>query len=143
MLGPEIGGNIVLSSNSENELTTKFHYSIGATMKVRPIRSFGMESGFRFNNIMGTSKFYEIPLSFYLYSKNGGALIVGPNFLYHIEEGKTNLHDPTLGFSIGAGNEITAVRFNYFPNSPYYISTENNKFYMGVGLYIQLNMFSR
>ena len=132
MLGPEIGGSIVLSSNSENELITKFHYTFGGIVKVRPVKSFGLESGFKYNNILKTSRFYEIPLSFYLYSKSDGAFIIGPNFLYHIEEGKTDFKEPTVGFTLGAGNEFAAVRFNYFPNSPYYISAENNKFYICV-----------
>lgn len=140
VIGPEISGSIALSMNSSDELLTKFHYSIGGFINVRPVQAIGLESGLKYNNIINTQKFYEIPLSFYFFSKSGGAFIIGPDFLYQVLDGKTDFQKPKVGLTLGAGNQIAAIKFNLYPAN---LFSEEIKSYFGIGLCVKLIIFSK
>lgn len=142
MLGPEIAGSIALSMNSEDELLAKLHYSAGGFIKVRPVRFMGLESGFKFHNIVNTQKFYEIPISFYFFGRNNQAFIIGPNLLYKIENGNSNFQKPKVGFTIGGGNQYVAIKFNFYPSYINSFMEDDIQFYLGIGLNFQLSIFA-
>lgn len=114
--GIEAGGGILLALNQQSELKTKFKYSIAGLFQVRPVNFLGLETGIRYHNIINDSKFFDVPLIFYLYNKKNQAVLLGPNLIYKYVKGNTDFTSPDLGCTVGVGNQFSEISLSYYPS---------------------------
>lgn len=144
IFGPELGGNLVVATNYEEDTSLKFQYTIGAFLNLRPIQSLGIESGLKYCNIISTQKCYEIPASFFIYSRSGGAFIIGPNFLFPLENGQYNLNNKRTGFTLGFGHHFFSLKYKYYPALTAISSKQDFKYFVhSLGLTLQFGIFSK
>jgi hypothetical protein len=137
MAGPEAGGSILFMTMEGQGLTTYFHYRYGGFIVVRPVKKVGLESGFRYNSLIGTEQFYEIPLFLQLYGRENSALIIGPNLIYPDQKKDTDFSSPLTGFTLGAGNPYGTIFLSLFPVRGTYFEEKTN-FIVSIGISLRV-----
>lgn len=115
LIGVNAGASILLTTDYE-DLFSSIKYSIGGSLKIRPIKSYGFETGFKFHNILNYGKFYDIPLLLHIYTKNNKAIFIGPNLLYKYNKSATDFSTPMLSGTIGFGNQYGGLYLTVLPN---------------------------
>jgi len=139
---PEIGGaaNFVQSQSNENKFF--YGYNLGCNIELRPLTNFGLTSGYTYNKFINSINYSEMPILINYFTNNDLIFMAGPVIYFNPNAKQYGSPDPSVGVALGMGKPGFKFLLYLNENHPLLNLVENMKYFVGIGIRIDLFRFN-
>jgi hypothetical protein len=138
---PEIGGAAYYMQLESDDNKFYSGYNVGCNVELKPIKNFGLTSGFTYNKFFNSINYNEVPILINYFTKNDLIFSAGSVLYFDPNAKQYGNPDPSVGAAFGIKKANFGFIFYLNRNHPLISLNRDMKYAVGIGLKIDLFRF--